>query len=108
MSRLILREGQSISVSDTLVGDSLCRARPDKRSQRDAQLSSGYTCWMTFHAFVLGGGGMLGAAEVGMARALLEAGVQPELVCGTSVGAINGAAIAADPTPEGAQRLLEM
>ncbi|OBJ37634.1 patatin-like phospholipase family protein [Mycobacterium colombiense] len=63
---------------------------------------------MTFHAFVLGGGGMLGAAEVGMARALLEAGVQPELVCGTSVGAINGAAIAADPTPEGAQRLLEM
>jgi NTE family protein len=41
-----------------------------------------------------------------MARALLEAGVRPDLVCGTSVGAINGAAIAADPTPEGAQRLL--
>ena len=51
---------------------------------------------------------MLGAAEVGMARALLEAGVRPDLVCGTSVGAINGAAIAADPTPAGAQRLLEM
>jgi NTE family protein len=51
---------------------------------------------------------MLGAAEVGMARALLEAGVRPDLVCGTSVGAINSAAIAADPTPEGAQRLLEM
>ena len=49
---------------------------------------------------------MLGAAEVGMARALLEAGVHPNLVCGTSVGAINGAAIAADPTPEGAQYLL--
>jgi len=69
---------------------------------------NGYTCWVTFHAFVLGGGGLLGAAEVGMARALLEAGVRPDLVCGTSVGAINGAAIAADPTPEGAQRLLEM
>jgi predicted acylesterase/phospholipase RssA len=41
-------------------------------------------------------------------RALLEAGVRPDLVCGTSVGAINGAAIAADPTPEGAQQLLEM
>jgi NTE family protein len=41
-----------------------------------------------------------------MARALLEAGVRPDLVCGTSVGAINGAAIAADPTTEGAQRLL--
>lgn len=63
---------------------------------------------MAFHAFVLGGGGLLGAAEVGMARALLEAGVRPDLVCGTSVGAINGAAIAADPTRDGAQRLLDM
>src|SRR5258705_12174793 len=61
---------------------------------------------MTCHAFVLGGGGVLGAAEVGMARALLESGVRPDLVCGTSIGAINGAAIAGDPTPEGAQRLL--
>jgi NTE family protein len=61
---------------------------------------------MTCHAFVLGGGGVLGAAEVGMARALLEAGVRPDLVCGTSIGAINGAAIAGDPTPEGAQRLM--
>src|ERR1700731_4237978 len=61
---------------------------------------------MTCAAFVLFGGGVLGAAEVGMARALLEAGVRPDLVCGTSVGAINGAAIAADPTPEGAQPLL--
>jgi NTE family protein len=61
---------------------------------------------MTRNAFVLGGGGVLGAAEVGMARALLEAGIQPDLVCGTSVGAINGAAIAADPTPEGAKQLL--
>jgi NTE family protein len=61
---------------------------------------------MTCHAFVLGGGGVQGAAEVGMARALLESGVRPDLVCGTSIGAINGAAIAGDPTPEGAQRLL--
>ena len=63
---------------------------------------------MTRNAFVLGGGGVLGAAEVGMARALLEAGIQPDLVCGTSVGAINGAAIAANPTPEGAEQLLAM
>jgi NTE family protein len=63
---------------------------------------------MSCDAFVLGGGGVLGAAEVGMARALLEAGVRPDLVCGTSVGAINGAALAADPTPGGAQRLLTM
>jgi NTE family protein len=48
-------------------------------------------------AFVLGGGGVLGAHEVGMLRALSEAGVSPDLVVGTSVGAINGAFVAADP-----------
>ncbi|MFN2526279.1 MAG: patatin-like phospholipase family protein [Actinomycetota bacterium] len=48
-------------------------------------------------AFVLGGGGHLGAYEVGMLRALIEADIVPELVVGTSVGALNGAAIAADP-----------
>jgi NTE family protein len=57
-------------------------------------------------AFVLGGGGVLGAAEAGMAKALLETGVAPDLVYGTSIGAINGAAIAADPTPQGADRLI--
>src|ERR1700710_1858203 len=36
-------------------------------------------------AFVLGGGGVLGAAEVGMARALTEAGIRPDLVLGTSI-----------------------
>jgi NTE family protein len=56
-------------------------------------------------AFVLGGGGLLGACEAGMARALLEAGVKPEIIVGTSIGAINGAAIASDPTPEGAAAL---
>jgi len=48
-------------------------------------------------AFVLGGGGLLGAHEVGMLRALAEAGVRPDLVVGTSVGALNGALVAADP-----------
>ncbi len=56
-------------------------------------------------AFVLGGGGVLGANEVGMLRALLEADVRPDLVVGTSVGAINGAFLAADPTLETTQRL---
>lgn len=49
-------------------------------------------------AFVLGGGGVHGAVEVGMIRALDDAGVRPDLVVGTSVGAINGAAVAADPS----------
>jgi NTE family protein len=58
-------------------------------------------------AFVLGGGGQLGAHEVGMLQALVEAEVKPDLVVGTSIGAINGAAVAADPTPEGIKRLAE-
>lgn len=49
-------------------------------------------------AFVLGGGGLLGAVEVGMLQALIESGIEPDLVVGSSVGAINGAAIAAAPT----------
>lgn len=48
-------------------------------------------------AFVLGGGGILGAAEVGMLTALHDAGVRADLVLGTSVGALNGAVYAADP-----------
>ncbi len=48
-------------------------------------------------AFVLGGGGLLGAHEVGMLRALAEAGIRPDLVVGTSIGAVNGAFVAADP-----------
>ena len=58
--------------------------------------------------FVLGGGGVLGATQVGMARALAEAGVVPDLVLGTSIGALNGAFVAADPTPAGADRLAEV
>lgn len=49
-------------------------------------------------AFVLGGGGHNGAVEVGMLQALLERGIRPDLVVGASVGALNGAAVAADPT----------
>ena len=56
-------------------------------------------------AFVLGGGGLLGAVEVGMLRALFEAGVRPDLVLGTSVGALNGALVASDPQPSVVGRL---
>jgi NTE family protein len=41
-----------------------------------------------------------------MAQALLEAGIKPDMCFGTSIGAINGAAIAADPTPAGAEALV--
>lgn len=56
-------------------------------------------------AFVLGGGGVQGAAEVGMLLALAEADIRPDLILGTSIGAINGAVFAADPSSDGAARL---
>lgn len=59
-------------------------------------------------AFVLGGGGVLGAAEVGMLRALLEADIRPDLVLGTSIGALNGAMIARDPTLGAIERMADL
>ena len=48
-------------------------------------------------AFVLSGGAALGASQVGMLRALLERGIKPDLVVGTSIGAWNGLWVAAHP-----------
>jgi NTE family protein len=48
-------------------------------------------------AFVLSGGASLGAIEAGMLAALYEHGIAPELVFGTSAGALNGAFIASRP-----------
>lgn len=45
-------------------------------------------------AFVLGGGGARGALQVGALRALLEAGYQPDMLVGTSVGAVNATFLA--------------
>jgi len=59
-------------------------------------------------AFVLGGGGVLGATQVGMLRALLEAGIVPDVILGTSVGAVNGAVIAADPSDVGVAKLADL
>ena len=45
-------------------------------------------------AFVLSGGGSRGALQVGALRALLEAGLQPDMVVGTSIGAVNATFLA--------------
>ena len=45
-------------------------------------------------AFVLGGGGSRGALQAGALRAILEAGYRPDLLVGTSIGAVNGAYLA--------------
>lgn len=59
-------------------------------------------------AFVLSGGGNQGVAQVGMLQALLERGIVPDVVVGTSAGAINGAAVAASPTIESVEALADI
>jgi NTE family protein len=56
-------------------------------------------------AFVLSGGSSLGAIQVGMLQALMEAGIQPDFLLGTSVGAINAAWLAGQPDLEGTLKL---
>jgi NTE family protein len=56
-------------------------------------------------AFVLPGGAARGATQVGMLLALTELGIRPDVVVGTSVGALNGACFAADATVAGLERI---
>lgn len=54
-----------------------------------------YTFYMdTCIAFVFGGGGARGAFQIGAVRALIEAGIRPDLLVGSSIGAANAAALA--------------
>ena len=59
-------------------------------------------------AFVFAGGGSFGAIQVGMLLALSEHGVKADLVVGSSVGAMNAAYYAADPTLNNVKRLAEI
>jgi NTE family protein len=56
-------------------------------------------------AFVLSGGGNQGVSQVGMLRALLERDIVPDVVIGTSIGALNGAAICYAPNLTGVAQL---
>ncbi len=56
---------------------------------------------------VLQGGGALGAYQVGVYQALHEAGIEPDWVVGTSIGAINASLIAGNPIERRMDRLNE-
>ena len=56
-------------------------------------------------AFVFAGGGSFGAIHVGMLHALARRGIAADMVVGSSVGALNGAYYAGNPTIEGIQQL---
>jgi len=58
-------------------------------------------------ALVLQGGGALGAYQVGGYMALVEAGLEPDWVCGTSIGAINAALIVGNRPADRLPRLVE-
>ena len=69
--------------------------RPDPEAARGARRV----------AFVLSGGGSLGAIQVGMLQALFEEGITPDLLVGTSAGAVNAAWVAGHPHLEGTKEL---
>jgi NTE family protein len=56
-------------------------------------------------AFVFAGGGSFGAIQVGMMHSLAAHGVSADMVVGSSVGALNGAYYAGDPTLNGVLQL---
>jgi NTE family protein len=56
-------------------------------------------------AFVLSGGANRGPLEVGALQVLLEQGIQPDMLVGSSAGAINAIFLGLDPTPDGARTL---
>ena len=66
---------------------------PDDREHRDV--------------FVLSGGAARGAVEVGMMQTLLEAGIVPDALVGTSVGALNAAFVGGRPNVRRIHELAE-
>jgi NTE family protein len=58
--------------------------------------------------FALSGGGNLGAVQVGMLRALLEEGIFPDAIVGTSIGALNGAFLASHADLPGIEKMAEL
>lgn len=59
-------------------------------------------------AWVLPGGSTFGAVQAGLATGLVESGIEPDLLVGTSVGSLNAAWLAGDPTERGVRKLREL
>ena len=71
-------------------------------------MSASDTASPTKTAFVFAGGGSFGAIQVGMLQSLAAHGVTADLVVGSSVGALNGAFYAGDPSVKGVARLSDI
>lgn len=59
-------------------------------------------------AWVFPGGSTFGAVQAGLATALFESGIRPDVLVGTSAGSLNAAWIAGKPTEEGLRELREL
>lgn len=59
-------------------------------------------------AFALSGGGNRGPIQVGAMRALFERGIVPDMLVGTSAGALNAAYIATNPSTETNEKLAQL
>ncbi|MCS7056943.1 MAG: patatin-like phospholipase family protein [Thermoflexales bacterium] len=59
-------------------------------------------------AFVLSGGGNRGPLQAGAIKTLLRRGITPDIIVGSSVGALHGAYLAAEPTLAQAERMIEL
>ena len=75
-------------------------AEPARRERRPG--------WRDYTAFVLSSGGARGALQVGALKALLERGITPDVIVGTSIGSWNGAVLALDPSERGIEKLLKV
>ena len=71
-------------------------------------MSASDTASATKTAFVFAGGGSFGAIQVGMLQSLAAHGITADMVVGSSVGALNGAFYAGDPTLKGVERLSDI
>src|SRR3954451_3333460 len=71
-----------------------------RRGRRDVAAPAGSPAREIREAVVFSGGGSLGAAQVGALQALFEAGIVPDVAVGCSVGALNAAYVAVDPTAD--------
>ncbi|HEX3333148.1 MAG TPA: patatin-like phospholipase family protein [Acidimicrobiales bacterium] len=95
--------------SERLTFGERLRARFSRNSNRaDGRHAPGHEHAEKRTAFVLAGGGSRGAVQVGMLDELVRRGIRADRVYGASVGAINGAAYAGNPTLDGIDHMADV
>jgi len=82
--------------------------RQGRHASGDSKRSGGTAGTPQRTGFVLAGGGSRGAVQVGMLQELVARGIRADRVFGASVGAINGAAYAGNPTAEGIDHMADV